>query len=71
MVRVDVRTWLAALPANIVTPDRAGAAAAEVLADVPLPPGFDVGSLDVRGADDPYQFGAAMTGRVGCAWIAE
>ncbi|WP_089154762.1 hypothetical protein [Micromonospora sp. NBS 11-29] len=71
VVRVDVRTWLAALPPEIVTPDRAAAEVARVLADVPLPPGFDPTALDDIGANDPYQFGAAVTGRVGCAWAAE
>jgi hypothetical protein len=72
VVRVDVRTWLAALPAEIVTPDRVEARAGEVLADVPLPPNFDAASaLSDAGVNDPYQFGAQVTGRVGCAWIAE
>jgi hypothetical protein len=69
--RVDVRTWLAAMPPEIVTPGRVDAAAAEVLADIPLPPGFDPGTLENAGTNDPYQFGALVTGRVGCAWIAE
>jgi hypothetical protein len=68
---VDVPTWLAALPATIVTPGRVDSAAAKILADVPLPPGFDVGTLETVGVNDPYQFGAEVTGRVGCAWIAE
>ena len=68
---VDVRTWLAALPPQIVTPDKVSQAAAKVLADVPLPPGFDIASLRVDGANDPYQFGARVTGEVGCGWIAE
>ena len=71
VVRVDVRTWLAALPAEIVTQARADAAASRVLADVPLPPKFDVGTLNDLGTNDSYQFGAQVTGRVGCAWIAE
>ncbi|MEV7328193.1 hypothetical protein [Micromonospora sp. NPDC093244] len=71
VVRVDVRTWLGALPPEIVVPDRVQARAAEVLADVPLPPGFDVAGLGDVGVNDPYQFGAAVTSRVGCAWIVE
>jgi hypothetical protein len=71
VVRVDVRTWLAALPAEIVTPSRADAEAAKVLADLPLPPHFDAGALNDVGTNDPYQFGVQVTGRVGCAWIAE
>jgi hypothetical protein len=69
--RVDVSTWLAALPPEIVTPARVDEAATKVLADVPLPPGFDIGTLGDLGTNDQYQFGAGVTGRVGCAWIAE
>ncbi|MFF4878895.1 hypothetical protein [Micromonospora sp. NPDC000668] len=71
VVRVDARTWLAALPAEIVTPDRVDEQAAKVLADVPLPPGFDTAALTGLGTNDAYQFGAALTSRVGCGWIAE
>jgi hypothetical protein len=43
-----------------------------VLADVPLPPGFDPATAgEGLGTNDAYQFGAQVTGRVGCAWIAE
>lgn len=69
--RVDVKTWLAAMPDTVVTPDRVQQRAADVLADVPLPPGFDPATLNGFGTNDPYQFGAKVTGRVGCAWIAE
>lgn len=71
VVRVDVRTWLGALPPEIVTPGRVEAEAAKVLADVPLPPGFDTAQLAGIGTNDSYQFGAQVTSRVGCAWIAE
>ncbi|MFF5056280.1 hypothetical protein ACFY1S_24170 [Micromonospora sp. NPDC000663] len=71
VVRVDARTWLGALPPEIVVPDRVQARAAEVLADVPVPPGFDVAELADVGVNDSYQFGAAVTSRVGCGWIAE
>ena len=71
VVRVDVHTWLAALPPEIVTPARVDAQAARALADVPLPPNFDIAALVDVGTNDAYQFGAEVTGRVGCAWIAE
>jgi hypothetical protein len=72
VVRVDVHTWLAALPPEIVTPARVDAQAARVLADVPLPPNFDIAAaLGDVGTNDAYQFGAQVTSRVGCAWIAE
>ncbi|MEV4812203.1 hypothetical protein [Micromonospora avicenniae] len=71
VVRVDARTWLAALPAEVVTPDRVAARAADALADVPLPPKFDAAALGHIGTNDPYQFGVEVTRRVGCAWISE
>ncbi|GGM25722.1 hypothetical protein GCM10011608_08130 [Micromonospora sonchi] len=71
VVRVDARTWLAALPAEIVTPERVSEQTAKILADVPLPPGFDPTSLNDLGTNDAYQFGAKVIGRVGCGWIAE
>ncbi|WP_410820907.1 hypothetical protein [Micromonospora sp. 050-3] len=71
VVRVDARTWLAALPAEIVTPERVNERAAAVLADVPLPPGFDPATLDVEGINSPYHFGVQVLGPVGCAWITE
>jgi hypothetical protein len=69
--QVDARTFLAAMPPEIVTPDRAAAAADKVLADIPLPPGFDRSALKDLGANDPYQFGAETTKVVGCGWIAD
>jgi len=71
VVHVDVRTWLAALPPEIVTPGRVDERAAKVLAGVPLPPGFDRTALDKLGVNDAYQFGAQVTSLVGCGWIAE
>lgn len=69
IVRVDARTWLAVLPAEMVMPVRERAA--KVLADVPLPPGFDVTALEDIGVSDSYHFGVGVTSRVGCGWIAE
>ena len=71
VARVDVPTWLAALPPEIVTDGKVAEAAGKALAGVPLPPGFGIAKLDVPGTNDPYQFGAAVAGQVGCAWIAE
>ncbi|GAB2607921.1 hypothetical protein Aab01nite_61750 [Paractinoplanes abujensis] len=69
--QADVQTWLAALPASIVTPERENEALAKVLADIPLPPGFDKSVLTGLGVNDPYQFGAQVTGPVACGWLAE
>ncbi|MBL7253257.1 hypothetical protein [Paractinoplanes lichenicola] len=69
--QVDVETWLAALPASIVTPEREDEALDKVLADIPLPPGFDKSVLSGLGVNDPYQFGAQVTGPVACGWLEE
>ncbi|SHN14977.1 hypothetical protein [Cryptosporangium aurantiacum] len=68
---VDVETWLAALPPEMVTPDKIDERATEVLAGVPLPPGFDRAELQNVGTNQPYHFGAAVARMVGCGWIAE
>lgn len=69
--RTDVPNWLAVMPPEVVTPDRVREAAAEVLAGVPQPPGFDVKSLDGIGTNDAYEFRARVVGAVGCGWIEE
>ncbi|MEV8516319.1 hypothetical protein [Dactylosporangium sp. NPDC051484] len=71
VVQVDARTWLDALPAEIITPGRVAEQAAKMHADVPLLPGFDTAALNDVGTNDAYQFGAPVTSRVGCGWIAE
>lgn len=71
IVRADVPTWLAALPPEVVKPDENNDRAAEVLAGIPLPPGFDTAQFAGLGTNDEYQFGAKVTSRVGCAWIVE
>lgn len=71
VIRVDVRTWEAAMPAGVVTPDTAPEQAAKLLVGVPLPPGFDTGALRSLGTNDAYQFRAAVITQVGCGWIAE
>jgi hypothetical protein len=69
--QVDVPAWLAAMPPEIVTPERAAQAVTKVLAGVPLPPKFDTSTLDTLGTNDQYQFGAQVIARVGCGWILE
>ncbi|GGN46633.1 hypothetical protein FHR83_008512 [Actinoplanes campanulatus] len=69
--RVDAKAFLAALPPEVVTPGKVREEAAKVLADIPIPPGFDVSAVNVDGANSPYHFGAAVTGQVTCSWIAE
>lgn len=66
---VDVHTWLAALPPEIVTPDGARDIVQAMLADIPKPPGFDVAPLLELGPSDRYQLGAEVTGAVTCGWL--
>jgi hypothetical protein len=66
----DVETWLAAMPASVVQPIDRAATVDEMLAEIPLPPGFDVDTLR-RGdtVSDRYQLGAQVTGAVICGWM--
>jgi hypothetical protein len=62
--------WLAAMPQSAVTPATRPQVVREMLADVPLPDGFDATPLE-RGSEvkDRYQLGAEVLGEVACAWI--
>jgi hypothetical protein len=72
LYRVDVDTWLSALPASVVDPSSRAAAVEEMLADVPLPVGFDVDELETSAqVSDRYQLGAKVIGAVSCGWIQQ
>jgi hypothetical protein len=66
---VDVDTWLAALPPEIVTPGKTAEIVDEILADVPLPPGFDKTALTDLGVNSRYHVGAAVIDGVVCGWL--
>ena len=67
---VDVDTWLSAMPASVVQPATQAEAADEMLAGIPLPPGFDRTAIATGNAvRDRYQLGAQVAGAVACAWI--
>lgn len=66
---VDVDTWLAAMPPEVVLPGEAAKTADEILADVPLPPGFDRGKILENGVNDRYQFGADSIDLIVCGWL--
>lgn len=68
--KVDVAAWLAAMPAEAVTAVNADERLEQVVADIPLPPGFEKTQLAEAVALDRYQFGAEVTGQVTCGWIA-
>jgi hypothetical protein len=68
--RVSVDAWLSAMPASVVKAANRPAAVHEMLADIPLPPGFDAAGLERDAVlKDRYQLGAQVTGAVACAWI--
>lgn len=72
LVEVDVDTWLRALPATVVRPEARGAMVDEMLADVPLPPGFDPSGVKAGDAvSGRYNLGADATGAVTCEWISQ
>lgn len=68
---VSVQEWLAAMPPEIVTPDKASQVIDELLAGVPLPPGLDRASLDDLGTNDRYQLSAQVLEPVVCGWVGE
>lgn len=68
--QVDEVTWLSALPASAITAAEQPATVQAMLAQVPLPPGFDASRIPIEGlAQDRYQLGAAAAGTVACLWI--
>ena len=69
--QVSLDEWLAAMPASVITPDKANAATRTMLADVPLPPGFTPAPLNTGDTNDEYQYGAAVIGNVTCAWLKQ
>jgi hypothetical protein len=67
---VSVDRWLAAMPPEVVQPTDESEAIASMLAGVPLPPGFDVASLESeRVLINRYELGQAVAGAVACGWL--
>lgn len=58
------------MPASVVKSPNRAAVVRAMLADIPLPPGFDSTRLE-NGTivSDRYQLGAQVTGAVACGWI--
>jgi hypothetical protein len=67
---VDVQTWLSAMPQSVVESANRAALVREMLADIPVPEGFDTTTLqNADGAvEDYHTIGADVTGEVVCAW---
>ena len=69
--KVDSRTWLDAMPANVVKAANHEAAVREILAGLPLPPGFDPSKIPNPGlTTSRYQVGALVGGTVACGWFS-
>jgi hypothetical protein len=70
---VDVDTWLSAMPASIVKPIDRAANVDAMLADIPVPRGFNVDGL--RSADNPGlgrgNLGFFVTRAVACSWLEQ
>jgi hypothetical protein len=67
---VDVDTWLSAMPESVVKPSSQAEVVDAMLADIPLPAGFDATAIPTTAAvRDRYQLGAQVAGAVACAWI--
>ena len=70
--QVDIDTWLAAMPDDVVKPASRADIVGEMLAGVPHPDGFDAAALRTGdGIRDRYQLGAQVSGAVACAWIGQ
>jgi hypothetical protein len=70
--KVDVNTWLSAMPESVVKPDVRADRVDEMLADVPVHPDVNVEKLKASElVTDRYQLGAKVSGAVACAWIGQ
>lgn len=66
--RVDVDTWLAAMPASVVTPDERQQAIERIVADMDVPPNVDLDALASRQVvTESLEYEVATA--VACGWI--
>jgi hypothetical protein len=67
---VGVDTWLRAMPATVVGPSDRSSAVAEIVADMPVPPGLDLTRWESEAAVlDRYQLIAGTASLVACGWL--
>lgn len=66
---VGVEEWLDAMPASAVKPAENTKVVDGMLADLPVPAGFDKSGLYKQTVSDRYQVGARVSGAVTCAWL--
>lgn len=68
--RVDVETWLEAMPPSTVRPQARAKAVDRMLRGIPLPPGFDAAALQAEGSIASKSSLAVDVGNaVACAWV--
>jgi hypothetical protein len=67
---VDIETWLAAMPASVVSPDARAHTVATMLRGVPYPPGFDPSLIENETAVlNHYQLGVRVADSIACGWV--
>jgi hypothetical protein len=80
---VGVEAWLGAMPAEVLRPTARSAGIAQMLQDIPVPPGFDASALRFHvspGSEtltlqsesaltDRFMLGKSVTGAVACGWL--
>lgn len=67
---VGVDTWLAAMPASVVSPGARAHTVAAMLRGVPYPPGFDPSRLENETAVlNHYDLGVRVADAIACGWV--
>jgi hypothetical protein len=68
--RVDVETWLEAMPPSVVRPAARSALVERMLRGTPLPPGFDPSALqDENSISSRSTLGVAVANEIACGWV--
>ncbi|MFC9692902.1 hypothetical protein ACFTSF_30410 [Kribbella sp. NPDC056951] len=67
--KVDVDTWLAAMPEEVVKPEKVRAAVDQMLKEVTVPKGFNAAPLYQETVIARYHLGARVTSAASCAWL--
>lgn len=67
--KVDVNTWLGAMPESVVKPEKVRAAVDGILAEVTVPKGFNKAPLYKETVIARYHLGVRVAGAASCAWL--
>ena len=72
LTKVDLGSWLEAMPPQVVKAGDHDAAVREMLTGIPLPATFAPSRVPDEGLNtDRYQVGAKVTGTVACLWLRQ